>query len=223
MQWWLSLCSGSGGYWVILIILCCLVVIPIASIPLVVILIVIPIVSIPLVVVVMVLVVIMFFVVLSSLSLIVILSSLYPHCSLAGPIIPVLLLPISTCEQLLTAAVGGAVVMAVVIVFSCHLSFPAIHPAHRDSQRCCHPYRCVALLSLAPLIPLYEQRLVAVVMRACLVGYQSCCAILPLSQQGFLFRGVGWLVMRWQGWGHFTCLPHGYPATQASWYLHGVS
>jgi hypothetical protein len=43
--------------------------------------------------------------------------------------------------------------------------------------------------------------------------------------QHFLFEGV-WVVsdeVQWQHWGCFMCLPCKYPATQAFWYLHGVS
>jgi hypothetical protein len=50
-------------------------------------------------------------------------SLAYPCCSLAGLVIPVLFLPVSTCEQLLMAAAGGAVIMFI----SC-LLFPTICP-----------------------------------------------------------------------------------------------
>ena len=118
------------------------------------------------------------------------LLSFFCHRSPAGPVVPVPLLPISTHEQLLAVAVGGAVV--VVVIFSNSVSFHAICPASRGSQRCCHPCRFIALssLSLTPSIPPYEQRLVAAVVRGCLVGCQSCCAVLLLSQRRFLFRGV---------------------------------
>ena len=123
---------------------------------------------------------------------VVVLLSSYPCCSLAGPVVPVPLLPISTCEQLLAAAVGDAVVMAIVMVFSCSLLFHASYPASRGWQWHCHPHHFIALSSssLAPSIPPYEQMLVAVVVMGCLVGCRSCCAVLPLLQQHFLFQGV---------------------------------
>jgi hypothetical protein len=37
------------------------------------------------------------------------------------------------------------------------------------------------------------------------------------------FEVCGVLVMRWRGWGHFMCLPRGYPCYPGPWYLHGVS
>ena len=81
------------------------------------------------------------------------LSSFCCH-SPAGPVVPVPLLPISTHKQLLTAAVGGAVI--VVVIFSNSVLFHAICPASRGSQRRCHP-RCfiaLSLLLLTPSIPL---------------------------------------------------------------------
>ena len=63
------------------------------------------------------------------------------------------------------------------------------------------------LLSLVPLIPPYEQRLIAVVVRGCLIRYGSCYIIVPVvvgsslstrdppCEQGLVtvVVGVGWL------------------------------
>jgi len=82
--------------------------------------------------------------------------------------------PSATCKQLLTAVVGGAVIMAV-IIFSSSLLFHAVYPTHRVLQQHCHLccFNPLSSLSLAPSIPPYEQRLIVVVVRCCLISCQS--------------------------------------------------
>jgi hypothetical protein len=81
-------------------------------------------------------------------------------------------------------------------------------------------------LSLVPSIPPYEQRLIVVAVGAA----SSVMGPVTLSCHGVscfevcvCVGGGGGSVMRWQGWGHFACLPHRYHATQVSWHLHRVS
>jgi O-antigen ligase len=69
------------------------------------------------------------------------------------------------------------VVLVVLSLPSCRHSYDPARPT--NEQELILLSSVVSSLSLAPSIPPYEQRLVAVIMGGCLVGHGSCYTVLP--------------------------------------------
>jgi hypothetical protein len=104
---------------------------------------------------------------------------------------PIIVLIVSSCRcphcivPSLSSLYRPVVVLVILSPPSCHHSYDPGRPTNEKELILLSSV--VSSLSLAPLIPPYEQRLIAVIMGGCLVGHGSCYTVLPLSQQHFLF------------------------------------